>query len=114
MSPATRNIAPATQIGTDVFKLAYNAMMGAYTTKSVVGQVRTQITHHDTEYTIRTCNNGISGPSVPRRKQLGRHRVQHTIHHITRETVSTIPSKQFVRRAGRRRRKNEHTSEDLE
>jgi hypothetical protein len=114
MNPATRKIAPATQIGTDVFKLAYNAMIGAYTTESVVGQARTHITHHDTEYTIRTRNDGISGPSVPRRKQLGRHRVQDAIHHVTREAVSTIPSKQFVRRACRRRRKNEHASEDLE
>ena len=114
MNPAARNIAPANQIGTDVFKLAYNAMTGAYITKSAVDQSRTQITYRGTEYTIRTRNNRISGPSVLRRKQLGRHRVQHAIHHVTREAVSTIPSKQCVRRACRRRRKNEHTSEDLE
>ena len=36
MNPGTRNIAPAIQIGTDVFKLVYDVMMGAYTTiKSV-------------------------------------------------------------------------------
>ena len=97
--------------------------MGAYATakssqfRSLVligpGRPLLQITHHDAEYTICTRYNGISGPPVPRWEQLGRHGIQHTVHHIAREAVSTIPSKQCIRRACRRRRKNEYASEDL-
>jgi hypothetical protein len=73
MKPETTNIAPATHIGTDVAKFAYNAMTGAYMqTKTTVStseryprrQVRNNTTHHDTEYPVRTSYDRIASPSI--------------------------------------------------
>lgn len=88
MKPATRNRAPDIQMGTEVVRLAYNAMMGAYMESPVVIRFSlvnaSSATHHYTEDAIRSCGQSVPRSSILSGEQLGRDRVQDPIHHLRR------------------------------
>lgn len=79
MKPATRNRAPDIQMGTEVVRLAYNAMMGAYMGSLIVihfSMVNTSsATHHYTEDAIRSCGQPVPRSSILSGEQLGRDRI---------------------------------------
>lgn len=69
-------------------------------------------THHNTEDTVGSRNDGVSSPSVFGWEQLRGECVEYAIHNIASEAVATIPAQQCVRSTRCGGCKDEDASED--
>jgi len=114
INPASKKMAPEIQIGTDVVKSAYSAMIGAYKyniTSCVKGREVAQA-YHDPKDTISTSTDSVTSAPAVSWEQLWCHGVQDAIHDVTRKAVCAVPSQQCIRCACSGRAENEHASED--
>ena len=69
-------------------------------------------THHDAKDAIRGRDQRVARPSVLRRENLGRKRIERAVHDVVRERVAAVPAEERVGRARGRAREEEHPGDD--